>query len=229
MSGDLIDTSQMYLRTVFELEEADIEPKRARIVDRLHQAGPTVSQTVARMERDGLLRLTEERTIELTRLGFEQARDVMRHHRLAECFLINVLGIDYARAHDKACRWEHVMSEDVAERMAERLGNPTTSPYGAPIPTATARKVRRLADYGQGLRSAIVDGLAKAVFVLVDEHPQTDPDFMTRLDESQIRPGDIVTLGERGGDFALVSEDGQRTVIVPQEYASSVRVKAAHR
>lgn len=228
MSGELIDTSQMYLRTVYELEEADIEPKRARIVDRLHQAGPTVSQTVSRMERDGLMRLTEERTIELTRSGFEEARNVMRHHRLAECFLIDVLGLDFAKAHDEACRWEHVMSEEVTERMAERLGHPAASPYGAPIPTATARKVRRLADYGQDLRSAAAAGLDKVIFVMVDERPQTDPDFMVRLDESQIRPGDVVVLSVQGGDFALVSEDGQRAVTVPQEYAGSVRVKPAH-
>lgn len=228
MSGELIDTSQMYLRTVYELEEAGIEPKRARIVDRLHQAGPTVSQTVARMERDGLMRLTEERTIEFTRSGFEEARKVMRHHRLAECFLIDVLGLDYAKAHDEACRWEHVMSEEVTERMAERLGHPTASPYGAPIPTATARKVRRLADYGQDLRSAAAAGLDRIVFVMVDERPQTDPDFMTQLAASQIRPGDVVVLGEQGEDFALASEDGQRTVTIPREYAGSVRVKSAH-
>ncbi len=55
MSGDLIDTTEMYLRTIFELEEEGIVPLRARIAERLGQSGPTVSQTVARMERDGLL------------------------------------------------------------------------------------------------------------------------------------------------------------------------------
>ena len=54
--SDLIDTTEMYLRTVYELEEEGIVPLRARIAERLHQSGPTVSQTVARMERDGLLK-----------------------------------------------------------------------------------------------------------------------------------------------------------------------------
>ncbi|WP_316670073.1 metal-dependent transcriptional regulator [uncultured Propionibacterium sp.] len=228
MSGDLIDTSQMYLRTVFELEEADVEPRRARIVDRLHQAGPTVSQTVARMERDGLMRLTGERTIELTRAGFEEARNVMRCHRLAECFLIDVLELGYSRAHAEACRWEHVMSEEVAERMAERLGNPETSPYGTPIPAATARKVHRLADYGQELHVTVAAGLTRAAFIMVDEHPQTDPEFMAEFDRSQIRPGDIVILSEQDDDFVLASEDGRRALRIPQDYASSVRVRARH-
>ena len=228
MSGELIDTSQMYLRTVFELEEADIEPKRARIVDRLHQAGPTVSQTVARMERYGLMRLTEERTIELTRAGFEEARDVMRHHRLAECFLVDVLGLDYALAHEEACRWEHVMSDAAAERMAVHLGNPETSPYGTPIPAANARKVHRLADHGQELRTAAAAGLDEVVFVMVDEHPQTDPCFMAELDASLIRPGSVVTLTAQGEDLVLTGEDGRHSVRVPAEYTGSLRVRARH-
>lgn len=228
MSGDLIDTSQMYLRTVFELEEAGIEPKRARIVDRLHQAGPTVSQTVARMERDGLLRLTPERTIELTRKGFEQARDVMRHHRLAECFLVTVLGIDYSQAHEEACRWEHVMGENVTERLATWLGNPETSPYGTPIPSPGSRKAHPLSDDGQELRVAFAEDLGEAVLVLIDELAQTDPDFMTHLESSQIRPGDIVTLSRSGKDIMLTARDGGHMLHVPQEYTGSVRVRACH-
>ena len=88
MSGDLIDTTEMYLRTVYELLEEGVVPLRARIAERLHQSGPTVSQTVARMERDGLLVVDTDRTIKLTRTGAHLARDVMRKHRLAERLLV---------------------------------------------------------------------------------------------------------------------------------------------
>ncbi|GAA4889658.1 metal-dependent transcriptional regulator [Tessaracoccus lubricantis] len=132
--SDLIDTTEMYLRTVYELLEEGIPPLRARIAERLHQSGPTVSQTVARMERDGLLVVDEDRTIKLTRTGAKLARDVMRKHRLAECLLTEVIGLEWEKVHDEACRWEHVISLDVEKRLVEILDSPTHSPYGNPIP-----------------------------------------------------------------------------------------------
>lgn len=134
MSGDLIDTTEMYLRTVLELEEEDIVPMRARIVERLEHSGPTVSQTVSRMERDGLLVVRTDRSLSLTRSGRARAVQVMRKHRLAERLLADVVGLDMAHVHEEACRWEHVMSERVERRLVGLLGEPQYSPYGTPIP-----------------------------------------------------------------------------------------------
>src|SRR3712207_3111917 len=103
----------MYLRTIYELEEEGVPPMRARIAERLGQSGPTVSQTVARMERAGLLGLGEGNRLVLTDVGRATATRVMRKHRLAECLLISVIGLDWEDVHDEACRWEHVMSEAV--------------------------------------------------------------------------------------------------------------------
>src|SRR2546425_3295818 len=103
----------MYLRTIFELVEEGIVPLRARIAERLGQSGPTVSQTVARMERDGLLTVQGDRHLELTDEGRNLATRVMRKHRLAECLLVDVIGLPWEQVHAEACRWEHVMSEQV--------------------------------------------------------------------------------------------------------------------
>src|SRR2546421_11194007 len=124
----------MYLRTIYELEEEGVIPLRARIAERLEQSGPTVSQTVARMERDGLLTVAEDRHLELTRAGRARAIGVMRKHRLAERLLVDVIGLEWEQVHSEACRWEHVMSEAVERKLGALLGNPTTSPYGNPIP-----------------------------------------------------------------------------------------------
>ena len=132
--SDLIDTTEMYLRTIYELVEEGIVPLRARIAERLHQSGPTVSQTVARMERDGLLTVEGDRHLELTPEGNRLAVRVMRKHRLAERLLTDVIGLDWELVHEEACRWEHVMSENVERRLLELLGSPTSSPYGNPIP-----------------------------------------------------------------------------------------------
>ena len=132
--NDLIDTTEMYLRTIFELEEEGIPPMRARIAERLGQSGPTVSQTVARMERDGLVHVDKERHLRLTSEGREHATQVMRKHRLAECMLVDVLKIPWEEVHAEACRWEHVMSTAVEVRLLELLSHPTVSPFGNPIP-----------------------------------------------------------------------------------------------
>src|SRR4051812_50046266 len=100
VSGDLIDTTEMYLRTIFELEEEGIVPLRARIAERLGQSGPTVSQTVARMERDGLLAVSGDRHLELTGAGREKATRVMRKHRLAERLVVGGVGVGGGVVHD---------------------------------------------------------------------------------------------------------------------------------
>jgi DtxR family transcriptional regulator, iron-dependent repressor len=132
--SDLIDTTEMYLRTIYELVEEGIVPLRARIAERLHQSGPTVSQTVARMERDGLVTVEGDRHLELTSEGLRLATRVMRKHRLAERLLTDVIGLDWELVHAEACRWEHVMSETVERRLVDLLDHPTESPYGNPIP-----------------------------------------------------------------------------------------------
>ncbi len=131
---DLVDTTEMYLRTILDLEEENIVPLRARISERLGHSGPTVSQTIARMERDGLVVVEGDRHLELTDDGRRKATHVMRKHRLAERLLADVIGLDWAYVHDEACRWEHVMSEQVERRLLEMLDHPTESPYGNPIP-----------------------------------------------------------------------------------------------
>src|SRR3954449_6882833 len=128
----------MYLKTIYELEEEGVVPLRARLAERLGQSGPTVSQTIGRMERDGLVVVSGDRHLELTEAGRKRAIGVMRKHRLAERLLADVIGLDWAYVHEEACRWEHVMSERVERRIFEMLDHPTESPYGNPIPGLAA-------------------------------------------------------------------------------------------
>ena len=128
------DTTEMYLRAVLELEEEGLVPRRARIAGRLGNSVPAASQTVARMQRDGLLTVTADRRIQLTPAGRSAATRVMRKHRLAECLLVDLIGLDGQLAHEEASRWEHVMSDAVERRVLTILGHPTQSPHGTPIP-----------------------------------------------------------------------------------------------
>jgi DtxR family Mn-dependent transcriptional regulator len=135
VSHDLIDTTEMYLRIVLEMEEDGVVPMRARIVEALGHSGPTVSQTVNRMHRDGLVDLTDDRRLQLTAEGRRIATAVLRKHRLVERLLVDVIGLELDQAHEEACRWEHVVSDRVEERLVTLLGDPDTSPFGNPIPT----------------------------------------------------------------------------------------------
>ena len=141
---DLIDTTEMYLRTIFELEEEGIVPLRARIAERLHQSGPTVSQTVARMERDDLLTVEGDRHLELTDKGRGLATRVMRKHRLAERLLIDVIGLEWEDVHAEACRWEHVMSETVERRLLQLLDHRRTATPSPASPSSARARWRRV-------------------------------------------------------------------------------------
>ena len=186
--SDLIDTTEMYLRTLYELLEEGVPLMRARIAERLHQSGPTVSQTVARMERDGLLTVHEDRHIELSEVGFELAENVMRKHRLAERLLTDVIGLEWPLVHEEACRWEHVISEAVEHRLLDILGEPTSSPYGNPIPG-----LDRL-----GAAAAEEDfraGSSPLVEVLGNEEIQVE---IVRIGESVQSPATLKVLNEVG-------------------------------
>ncbi|WP_040836533.1 metal-dependent transcriptional regulator [Nocardia brevicatena] len=224
---DLVDTTEMYLRTIYDLEEEGVVPLRARIAERLEQSGPTVSQTVARMERDGLLLVAGDRHLELTDKGRSMAVAVMRKHRLAERLLVDIIGLDWQNVHAEACRWEHVMSEEVERRLVEVLNHPTTSPYGNPIPgldelgirppTPQEEKLVRLSELPQGQPNAVV-------VRRLAEHIQTDPAVIGRLREAGVVPDARVTVESRPG-AVVITVPGHEGFELPLEMAHAVQVK----
>jgi DtxR family Mn-dependent transcriptional regulator len=224
---DLIDTTEMYLRTILELEEENIVPLRARISERLGHSGPTVSQTIGRMERDGLVVVSEDRTLQLTDAGRQKAVDVMRKHRLAERLLSDVIGLDWAYVHEEACRWEHVMSEQVERRLVELLGHPTESPYGNPIPgldqlgdlpargfeQGVVGLVRRLNEVGAPI-SGTVRRLA--------EPAQVDPELLQQLKGAGVVPGAAGDYRYSEGYVLLEMHGSDEGLELPIEVASHI-------
>lgn len=216
--SDLIDTTEMYLRTVYELEEEGIVPLRARIAERLHQSGPTVSQTVARMERDGLLAVEGDRHLELSPKGRQLATRVMRKHRLAERLLTDVIGLEIEFVHEEACRWEHVMSEQVERRILELLNHPTESPYGNPIPgLAELGQAEMNQEFLEGVQplTRAVRGATEPIRVVVrriSEPLQTDTEVMSVLRRVGVLPGNDV-LATLGHDGVVVARQGETAEI----------------
>lgn len=216
--SDLIDTTEMYLRTVYELEEEGIIPLRARIAERLHQSGPTVSQTVARMERDGLLSVEGDRHLELSTKGRQLATRVMRKHRLAERLLTDVIGLEIEYVHEEACRWEHVMSEQVERRIFELLGKPTQSPYGNPIPGLSEFGNTDVdQDFLEGVQPLVrvvraADEPQRVVVRRISEPLQTDTAVMSVLRRVGVLPGNDI-LASLGHDGIIVARQGETAEI----------------
>ena len=230
----LIDTTEMYLRTVYELEEEGIVPLRARIAERLSQSGPTVSQTVARMERDGLLHVAGDRQLALTETGRALATRVMRKHRLAECLLVSVIKLPWEEVHIEACRWEHVISESVERRLLELLGYPGRCPHGNLIPgleelVAGNVTVPGPAKPDEPMTDVVREatGTTRATVTRITEQIQSDLVLMLKLKRAGIQPGREVLLGAVEGGVRVCGEDGGGAVApadLPAEVASHVFV-----
>jgi DtxR family Mn-dependent transcriptional regulator len=234
--GDLIDTTEMYLKTVYEVVEEGVVPMRARIAERLGHSGPTVSQTVARMERDGLVVVRGNRHLELTAAGQAAAVRVMRRHRLAERFLTDVVGLDWPLVHEEACRWEHVISERVELRLVALLDHPEHSPYGNPIPGLDELGEQPVAEqFLDGVVSLVelarsVEGAGpgpvRAVVGRIGETLQSDPELLGRLADAGIVPGAGVTVVGLG-DAVTVGVPGSGTVLdLPDDVARHLFVRA---
>lgn len=223
---DLVDTTEMYLRTVYELEEEGIVPLRARIAERLDQSGPTVSQTVARMERDGLLVVEDDRSLSLTEEGRSRATRVMRKHRLAERLMVDVLGLEISKVHDEACRWEHVMSDDVERRVVDVIADPSRSPFGNPIPGLGELGVdeRTLSDRGERTVDLELSEPVRAEVVQVHEILQLDPHQFTALADAGITVGTEVTVSDVDGVIEVTTAEGS-TVELDDDLAHAFRVR----
>ena len=227
---DLIDTTEMYLRTILELEEDNIVPLRARISERLGHSGPTVSQTVGRMERDGLVVVSGDRHLELTDDGRRKAVHVMRKHRLAERLLSDVIELEWEYVHEEACRWEHVMSEQVERKLITMLGHPTESPYGNPIPglaelgapdAASTENLVNLVDAVRGPDSEVTARIRR-----LGEPAQVDPELLLQLKQAGVFPGSTGTFAA-AGSYVTVQIDGFETGLeLPNELAAHIFVDA---
>ena len=231
----LIDTTEMYLRTVFELEEEGIVPLRARIAERLSQSGPTVSQTVARMERDGLLTVEGDRQLALTENGASLAMRVMRKHRLAECLLVSVIGLPWEEVHIEACRWEHVISDNVERRLVELLEYPVHCPHGNIIPglaelgvpeDAVKRAAQALDESGVAMTKITLPGSKAVVVRRISEQIQSDAAVMLKLKDIGIQPGREVTLAVSDEGIRVTGGDkvGSPGDSLPRQIAAHVFV-----
>ena len=124
-----------YLKVIFELESAAGVAGTNEIASELGFAPASVSGMIRRLAEQGLITHERYRGVRLTKAGRRAALRTIRRHRVIEAYLTKALGYPWDRVHDEAERLEHAASDELIDRMAEAIGEPTTDPHGAPIPT----------------------------------------------------------------------------------------------
>ena len=196
--GDYHPAVEEYLETILELEESGVPAMRARLVERLGVSAPAVSQTVARLEREGYLNLDEHNVMQLTSSGRVYATAVMRRHRLAERLLVDVLKVPWHQIHEEACRLEHAISDNLEKHLIALLGDPSTCPHGNPIPgsanSEAVRALKPLAELSKG---------SSSVVRRIDEELEAKPGRMLELENARLMPGMAVTVDASGSSLDL--------------------------
>ena len=202
-----------------ELEEEGVPVIQARLAERLGHAPPSVSEMVRRLRAEGYLE-ADGRTMRLTDQGRALAVSVVRKHRLAERLLTDVIGLEWHKAHLEACRWEHVISDEVEAKLVELLGHPTTCPHGNPIPGEKAPKLDLVS-----LANTAVGGRIR--LERVTEQVEIDTESLTYLGVHGFIPGAEATVASRDDEGTLTLELSDVTIAVTAPLAANLFVTAA--
>jgi DtxR family Mn-dependent transcriptional regulator len=194
-----------YLAAIYEMAEEDIPTMQSELARWLGVSAASASEAVKRLRRDGLLE-REGRELAFTRKGREAARRLVRRHRLAERFLIEVLGLRWHRAHEEASAWEAVISDEVEGRLVDILGDPATCPHGNPIPGSSNRVdlsgLKPLQRFRPGDR---------VILERLTEDLELDLGVMLYFEESGLMPGAAIAVRAVAPDGTMTIEvDGNR-------------------
>lgn len=193
-----------YLKTIYELQAHHQTVSTTMLADHLSIAPASVTGMLKKLAEMNLVDYARYQGVTLTAAGEKIALEVVRHHRLIELYLAEALGVPWDKVHDEAEKWEHVISEDIEDRMDAALGFPTTDPHGAPIPN-------RRGEIDEWERTPLTDLHAgqSATIAEVSDH---DPTLLRQLGKMNLYPKtDITVLATTppDGDITIRTDDSQ--------------------
>jgi DtxR family transcriptional regulator, Mn-dependent transcriptional regulator len=208
-----------YAKAIYALEHRETEPVSTNaLAERLGVTPASASGMVKRLGELGLVEHQPYRGVSLTEDGRRVALEVMRHHRLLELYLVETLGVPWDRVHQEAEVLEHVLSEELEELIAAKLGDPTHDPHGDPIPT---RELTIEEGTTQTLQS--LEPGARGTFVRVSD---SDPEMLRFLADLGIAPGDTLEVVEKQPfDGPLFVRFGDRVQVLGGALARAMRVE----
>jgi DtxR family transcriptional regulator, Mn-dependent transcriptional regulator len=191
----------------------------ARLAERIGVAPPTVTATLQRMMRHGLITMDDHKNVHLTDAGREQAESIVRRHALAERLLTEILGLGWSESHEEAHLVEHVISPKVEQRLMTVLGNPMTCPHGNPIPGTGA-----LPSPHAFALSEVVTGQHVVVERIIEE-AEDDLALMNFYERSGLKPRTELEVLEVSPEAGLITiaRDGER-IAIGTAAAAKIRV-----
>jgi DtxR family Mn-dependent transcriptional regulator len=195
-----------YLQTIESLAAEGTPIIQARIAERLGKSPPSVSEMLDRLVSDGYVDRSG-RSISLTDQGQAIATSVIRKHRLAERLLVDVIGLPWHLVHEEAGRWEHVMSDEVEERLVDLLGDPATCPHGNPIPGSS----HRADDPATLVPLSEIEPGATIRFERLTEELELDGAALRYLDDAGFIPGATATAQTKAPDGTILIQVGSET------------------
>lgn len=210
---------QDYLKTIYEIERDSGAAATTDIASRLDVAPASVSGMIRRLADQGLLKHERYRGVRLTKEGRRVALGTIRRHRIIEAYLTEMLGYPWDAVHDEAERLEHAASDELVERMAMAMGEPTFDPHGAPIPTREGE-----IDEGENIPLVELATGEPAKLVRVSDD---DPALLRLLDELDLSLGTILTIVDRAphDDPLTLHIDSGAEFAIGYEVAASLRVE----
>jgi DtxR family transcriptional regulator, Mn-dependent transcriptional regulator len=219
MADEFHPPVEEYLTTMYELAEDGITVIQARLAERLGHSAPSVYEMVKRLAAKGYVE-QNGRTLSMTPSGRALAESVVRKHRLAERLLTDIIGLPWEKAHLEAGRWEHVISDEVEERLRILLDDPNTCPHGNPIPgtTPVTTKLFKLSDMLAG---------SKVRLERVTESVEIDNLAMTYLSENAFITGSEALVATRAPDGTVSLRVGAASIAIGADLGSNLYVSVA--
>ena len=210
---------QDYAKAIYALEErGGAAVSTNAIAERMGVTAASASSMVKRLDGMGLVSHVPYRGVQLTDAGTKVALEVLRHHRLLELYLAETLGVPWDRVHDEAEVLEHVLSEELEELIAAKLGDPTDDPHGDPIPTRDGRVPEATTTALHDLEAG-----ARGTFVRVSD---ADPAMLRYLADRGIAPGATLEVVERQPfDGPVFARFGSDVHVIGGELARAMRVQ----
>ena len=210
-----------YLEAIYYIRAEGEVVRSARLADWLGVSRPTVTAALRRMSRDGMVRLTPRKDIELTARGDAQAAAIVRRHRIVERWLTDALGLDWVTADTEAERLEHAVSDVVADKLYRALGKPQTCPHGNPIPGYAAMRTAEVR------LSALRAGEAGTITRISEVAQREAPALLQYLHDRGLRPGTRVVVDEVDAIGQTLRLRAARTLTLSTETAGKLSVVRA--
>jgi DtxR family Mn-dependent transcriptional regulator len=208
-----------YSKAIYVLQRRYGTVSTTALAERLRVTPASASAMVKRLDGLGLVSHEPYRGVVLTPAGERVALEVLRHHRLLELYLAESLGMPWDRVHDEAEVLEHVLSEELEELIAAKLGNPTRDPHGDPIPTADLQ-----IEEGHGVPLQAMEAGARGVFVRVSD---SDPQMLRYLADRGIAVGaQLEVVDKQPFDGPLFVRIGAETHALGGALARAMQVEA---